>query len=304
MTRLSDPGLAPAPFAPIDDPSPAGAIPLVHTPDGQERADESWFLLNGQATARNVAHPTLTPFLPDPSLATGAAMIVAPGGGFAVASLENEGWPVAEWLAAHGVAAFVLKYRLEPTPAAPADFQVAMIQRVAAAIAQAGRVELAVPDAATADARAALRLMRARAAEWRVDPARVGVLGFSAGAMTALSLVQPNKADAHPDLIGAIYPSMKAMPVPADAPPLFIAMAADDPLFGRQGYDLAAGWRAADRPVELHVYQNGGHGFGMGREGATSRHWRRAFADWLALHGWLDQGAQRSRENEEPQPHR
>lgn len=291
MTRLG--GLdgdataaSPVPLVPIPAPPFPDAIPLAHEPDAVERPDESWLLLNGQATVRNVSVPTLTPFLPTPGTATGAAMIVAPGGGFVVASMENEGWPVARWLAERGIAAFVLKYRLEPTPAPMEEFRAAMVRRFMTAVTQDGRRRLPVPAAAAADARAALRLVRERAGEWVVDRKRIGFIGFSAGAMTGLETARGDSSEPAPDLLATIYPSMESVPVSADAPPLFVAMAADDPLFGRQGYDLAAAWRAADRPVELHVYQNGGHGFGMGRLGTTSMGWMETFAAWLSLHGW------------------
>lgn len=286
-TGILDRGAATQPpLATIAAPYDPEAIPLPYRPDGLDRPEESWFLLNDQQTARNIAVPTLTPFLPAPGKATGAAMIVAPGGGFVIASMENEGWPVARWLAAWGITAFVLKYRLEPTPAAPDEFRAAMVQRFMAAASPDGRRSLATPASAVADGAAAIRLVRDRADDWHIDRDRVGFLGFSAGAMIGLNIVA-QRGDTRPDCLATIYPSMETQPVAADAPPLFAAIAADDPLFGRQPYDLPAAWRAADRPVEFHLYRDGGHGFGMGKPGTTSMGWRDDFERWLGASGWL-----------------
>lgn len=274
-------------LAPMDAPREDGAIPLLTGGIG-EAPPESWFVLNGQETVRNVANATLTPVLPEPGTATGAAVVIAAGGGFVLQSMGNEAWPQARWLADRGIAAFILKYRLEPTPESLEDFRDAMIRRFASAVVPAnGRRKLVTPASAIADAQAALRLVRDRAAEWNVDPERVGFLGFSAGAMTGLGVVRANEAGAMPDFIAPIYPSMDSMPVQPDAPPMFVAISGDDQLFGGQGYGLADSWRQAGRPVELHVYERGGHGFGMGRAGTTSVGWPEAFHRWMEAGGWL-----------------
>ena len=182
----------------------------------------------GGRSVRNITEPTLTPFLPDPAKATGAAVIVAPGGGFYFLSIDDEGYSVARWLADHGVAAFVLKYRPDPSPRDIGSYTAATVKRVIA-IAQGEHFE--TPVAALEDATAAVRLVRSRAAEWRVDPARVGFLGFSAGAITTLSVGVTDDKAARPDFIAPIYGPMYARPVPADAPPMFVAIALDDPIF-------------------------------------------------------------------------
>ena len=112
------------------------------------------------------------------------------------------------------------------------------------------------------DARAAFALIRRRAAEWRVDPNRIGMVGFSAGAMLTLTTALAGQ-DAKPAFIGDIYGPVGAMTVPADAPPLFVALAADDPFFGGGEMGIVKSWIAAKRPVELHLFEQGGHGFGM-----------------------------------------
>jgi len=253
-----------------------GALPGATIP-------ESWHSQYGSKFARNVTVATLTRFLPDPAKATGAAVIVAPGGGFRTLSMENEGWDVAKALAAKGVAAFVLKYRLVQTPADIPGFERSMREMFAGA----GRPG-AVPDLAPqiADARAAFALIRRRAAEWRVDPDRIGMVGFSAGAGLTMATTLAG-GDAKPAFIGIIYGSLAPVTVPADAPPLFVALAADDPLFGNGGYGLIDSWRAAKRPTEFHLYEQGGHGFGMYQKPTTSTGWFDAFTRWIGMHGML-----------------
>ena len=250
-------------------------------------APEAWHSQYGSAFARNVVVATLTPFLPDPAKATGTAVVVAPGGGFRTLSMENEGWDVARALAAKGVAAFVLKYRLNQTPA---DLQAFATQRMPAPAA--GSAGQAPPPPAVAfaiqlaDARAAFALIRTRAAEWHVNPARIGMVGFSAGAMLTMTTTLDGQ-DAKPAFIGNIYGPLNAVTVPADAPPMFVALAADDPLFGNSGFGLIEAWRAAKRPVEFHLYEQGGHGFGMYPKTTTSTGWFEAFVAWMGMHGWL-----------------
>lgn len=263
----------------IDAPSEPDAVFLPYEYDGIARPPESWISLNGQATVRNVARPTLTPVLPTSQTATGAAMIVAPGGGFVVGSIANEGWPVARWLADRGIAAFILKYRLEPTPAPLDAFRVAMIQRFAAAAA--GSPDLTVPPYAVADAQAAVHMVRERASDWDIAPDRVGYLGFSAGAIAGIEATVRNDAKTTPDFLAAIYPAMRRVEVPDNAPPLFVAIAADDPLWRSHDLDLVQAWWAAGRSAELHCYLNGGHGFGTGKPQTTSAGWLDSLERWL-----------------------
>ena len=270
-------------------PAEPAAIPLGTGPGQSATAPaESWFRQYGVAMTRNVSVATLTPVLPDPAKATGAAAIVAPGGGFLMLSMENEGWRVARALADRGIAAFVLKYRLKPTPADLPGFE----RAVNAMFASVGQPSARLgPDAAAAgladpiaDARAAVRLIRARAGEWRVDPKRIGMIGFSAGAMTTM-VTALSAPDTRLAFIAPIYGSMEAVTVPKDAPPLFAVLAADDPLFARKGLGLIDSWQQAGRPVEFHLYQGGGHGFGLGKPGTTSPGWFDAFTRWLTVSG-------------------
>jgi acetyl esterase/lipase len=137
-----------------------------------------------------------------------------------------------------------------------------------------------------ADARAAFALIRTRAAEWHVNPGRIGMIGFSAGAMLTMTTTLDGQ-DARPAFIGNIYGPLNAVTVPADAPPMFVALAADDPLFGNSGFGLIDSWRAAKRPVEFHLYEQGGHGFGMYKKTTTSTGWFEAFVAWMGMRGFL-----------------
>jgi len=275
----------------IPTPAQPDAITLNTGPLPNAPVRESWHSQYGSQFARNVQVATLTPFLPDPAKASGAAVIVAPGGGFRSLSMENEGWDVAKALAARGVAAFVLKYRLNQTPADLAAFAAPPPPLPAGAAPSPQRGTsgmMAAIDPQIADARAAFALVRANAAKWKLDPAKIGMVGFSAGAMLTMATTLRG-GDAKPAFIGSVYGGVTSLgDVPADAPPLFLAIAADDPLFPNTGgFSLVESWRAAKRPVELHYYEQGGHGFGMYPKTTTSTGWFDAFARWMTMHGWM-----------------
>ncbi len=275
----------------IIPPSEPDAIPLY--PAGSlPKADvaEQWARLIGHfpdgtvmdaRIARNVSIPTMTPVLPDPAKATGAAVIVAPGGAYLSLSVDSEGFAVARWLADHGIAAFVLKYCLNPTPEDDTAFMAVVAQRMGA-LARGDTSVMVKEPRAVADALRAIELVRAGAGRWRVDPVRVGLMGFSAGARTTLQTVLSADAAAQPAFIGYIYGAMLPVSVPASAPPMFAALAMDDPLYGKQGFGIVEAWHKAGRPVELHAYERGDHGFGTGRTGTTTTLMLDEFRLWLA----------------------
>jgi acetyl esterase/lipase len=274
-------------MTPIAAPAQPDAIVLGTGPLPGATTQESWHRQYGSDFARNVTIATLTPVLPDPAKATGAAVFVAPGGGFRTLSMSNEGWEVAHALADKGVAAFVLKYRLNQTPKDMAGFERSMAQMFSGAARPPTRQDPAAALAPQiADARAAFALVRAHASQWHVDPARVGMVGFSAGAMLTLA-TELHAPDVKPAFIATIYGPLTEVAAPADAPPLFVALAADDPFFGKGGYGLIDSWRTAKRPVEFHLYEQGGHGFGMYQKTTTSTGWFDDFARWLGMHGYL-----------------
>lgn len=268
------------------------AIPLYSgTAPGSEnwKQKEVWTGMGNQVWIRNVTKPTLTPFLPEKGKATGAAVLVVPGGGFRFVSASSEGWGVAKWLAQQGVAAFVLKYRTMETPDIEADFMGSM----AALFRPRSGTEVIAPDmsaatdVAAADAQVALRMIRANAAKWGVDTKRVGMIGFSAGAMTTLRTTLLDAPDARPDFVAPIYGSMRAVTPPKSPQPLFVALSSDDQLFNKEGFGLVESWQKAGGKVELHYYLNGGHGFGSQTQNTTSDLWFGQFMAWMKGNGLL-----------------
>lgn len=275
---------------PLDAPDEPNAIPLGTGGVENQPASESWFRQWGDPMARNITEATLTPFLPDPDKANGAAVIVTPGGGFRWLSMGNEGWEVAEALAEQGMAAFVLKYRLHPTPASLDDFTAWMERpRTPPPSSDSEDAPPAPPQRDLSDqledAEAAYTMIADRADEWGVDMDRLGMIGFSAGAgLTMHATLNSDTMDLA--FIGPIYGGMGPVEVPEDAPAMFTAIATDDFLF-RGEFGVVESWYEAGVPVELHLYQNGGHGFGLGNPDRTSNRWFDAFMYWLEVNGFL-----------------
>ena len=254
--------------------------------------------LNGtQKMVRNVVTPTLTAYLPDHAKANGTAVVVCPGGGFHFLSWDSEGTEVAKWLQTRGVAAFVLKYRLIDTGATPSEFQRHLDilfgrkspegKEVVQTPAEEAERK-AIPGLASADGRQAMKVVRQRAAEWGVAPDRIGILGFSAGGAVTMGVVMNADAESRPNFAAPIYGGdTGGMPVPTDAPPLFILVANDDPGASLGSARLYTEWRTAGKSAELHVYSKGGHGFGMNRRGLPVDTWIERFGDWLSVQGLL-----------------
>lgn len=267
--------------------APADYPGVVTLGTGPGQPKEEWFRQDGSLQVRNVEQATLTPFLPPAGAHSGAAVIVAPGGAFLGLAIEEEGFRIARWLADHGIAAFVLKYRVLKTPADPAQFRREVVAMRNGTGQASFRPPEDTPAEALADGQAAVAHVRAHAAHYGVDPERVGMMGFSAGAFTTLSVALANRADARPAFIAPIYGRQRAVTPPAGAPPMFIAIAADDGLFAQDALALVDSWRKAGAPVEFHFYQNGGHGFGLGRAGSATVDWMAQFHRWMGVNGFL-----------------
>jgi acetyl esterase/lipase len=227
----------------------------------------------------NVTRPALLAYLPDASSANGTAVIVCPGGGFRYLALEYEGTDAAAWLNSMGVAAFVLKYRLVRTGDEG--------EKDAAVMAE--RRKTILPMAA-ADGQQAVRLVRSRAKEWGIAPDRIGIMGFSAGGYVAASVALEHDADSRPNFAAPIYGVIFSdVTAPADAPPLFLALADDDTSVPpvANSIRLYTAWKKAQIPAELHIYSKGGHGFGMRKTPLPVGAWTDRFRDWLGEQGLL-----------------
>lgn len=235
----------------------------------------------------NVVQPTLTVYKAAPETASGTAVVICPGGGFHALSINSEGIDVARWLQAKGVTAFVLKYRLVPTGEdGVKDLMAKITNRQKMNEDNAAVVPLAI-----ADGLAAMSYVRRHAGEFNVSPTRIGLMGFSAGGTVTSGVVFGYTAESRPDFIAPIYAylgALKDTAVPKDAPPMFVAAATDDQLgLAPDSVALYSKWLAAGKPVELHMYSKGGHGFGMRKQSLPSDQWIDRFGEWLQVQGLL-----------------
>jgi len=235
----------------------------------------------------NVTKPTLTVFKPTPELKNGTALVICPGGGFMALSITSEGTDLAKYMAAKGVTAFVLKYRLAHTGEdATQEFTALYADRTKFRETIGSVVPLAI-----ADGLAAVTYVRQHSSEWGVSPGRVGIIGFSAGGSVVTGVAFRYSPESRPAFVAPIYAggdSYKEATVPDDAPPMFIAAATDDNLgLVPTSLGLYEKWTAAKKSAELHIYAKGGHGFGMRAHGLPTDHWVDRFADWMELEGWL-----------------
>ena len=240
------------------------------------RGRSSWIAVS------NVHNPTITPYLPATDKTTGCAVIVAPGGGHRILAISHEGYTVGQWLADHGVAAFVLKYRLERGTTG---------------------AEYTITEHSLADIQRAIRTVRSRALEWKINPAAIGVMGFSAGGqMAALASMKYDegqsdasdpidRVDCKPAFQALIYPGRANLIKPdKNSPPAFLACAYDD------RPDISAGlaevylrFHEAGVPAELHIFNSGGHGFGIRPNSSPEpvHQWPLRFVEWLNERGFM-----------------
>jgi endo-1,4-beta-xylanase len=247
-------------------------------PGSEARKDEPEKMDGSNIT--NVHHPSVTPYLPEAGKATGTAVIVCPGGGHAKLCTGHEGYALCEWFRDHGIAAFLLKYRLSKEPGSSYTLQ----------------------GHAMDDTRRAIRLVRSRAAEWGVKPDRIGILGFSAGGeLAAYAAMVPKAGDAasadpidrldsRPDFHALIYPGKSDTFVPTPGmSPVFIACGfGDRPDISEGMATVYLNYKKAGVKAELHIYANAGHGFGYrpGPETPAAK-WVDRFREWLLDSGLL-----------------
>lgn len=234
---------------------------------------------------RNVSSPSLIPYPADPAIANGTAVIVAPGGGFHMLSIDSEGIAVARWLNSLGIAAFVLRYRLLETGD---DFMSVFIRRLTN-LPELATAIIPLQPLATADGEQAVRYVRANAARFGVKPNRVGLMGFSAGGAVTVWTMMAGHADSRPDFAAAIYPGLlpDKIAAPKNAPPLFVLVADDDKISRGDSGRLDAAWRAAGAKSEFVTYPSGGHGFGMETKNKPTDAWTGRMRDWMQARGML-----------------
>lgn len=221
--------------------------------------------------AFKVVVPTLTALLPDRAIATGAAVIIAPGGAFRGVTIGLEGANVGRWFQRRGIAAFVLKYRV-------LDYHAS------------GNASLPIDSAAqfaVADGVQALKVVRRHAAEWHLDRRRVGFLGFSAGGMVASNVLLQPDSSARPDFAVLVYGApFGGMPrIPRGLPPTLLIWADDDQIARQAMIRFRDAVSAAGERVEVRVFDRGGHGFGMRRQGTSSDRWMDGLYVWLTRQG-------------------
>jgi acetyl esterase/lipase len=284
---------------------------------GSENWTEPETVMKGSDTDRvaNVVTPTLIAYLPEKSKATGTGIIIAPGGGFSYLAIDKEGHLVARRLQEQGIAGFVLKYRTRQMKAE--DIAAFQARRAAGAVggrggapgqnpAAGGRAGVpanaGAPGAAAgrggggmdavgqygiADGTQALKVLRERAAEFGLSPGRIGMVGFSAGAMVTSGVLLQEDAALRPAFAAPIYGGpFGSMPaIPRKLPPIFLAWAQDDTTAGTACARFYAALTAAGSTPEVHIYNAGGHGFGMAKQGTTSDHWIDEFYYWLEVQG-------------------
>jgi endo-1,4-beta-xylanase len=248
--------------------------------EGRTEAERVRLTAQGEHIVSHVHFPSITPYLPDKAKATGLAVIVAPGGGHRELWMDHEGYRVGQWLRDHGIAAFVLKYRL----------------------AREEGSTYTVEGSELADLQRAIRVVRSRAAEWNIDPERIGVMGFSAGGeIAALAGMRydsgrPGAADpverdsSRPAFMALIYPAIpRDLQLSSQTPPAFLLCGEnDDPAISQGLPELFLALKRAGAAAELHVLAGAGHGFGV-RAGnpPALRDWPLLFYRWLGARGLM-----------------
>ena len=268
-------------------------IPLYN---GSAPGSEHWNWDENQVKAdigtivMDVSHPSITAYMP--ANPNGTAVIIAPGGAFHALAFDLEGTEVAKRLTAKGITAFVLKYRVvHNDPAHPENsignlFATRNFKKLDSLNAPV--VPLAMHDGLTA-----VKYVRQHAANYKIDPNKIGFMGFSAGGTVTMSVVYSATDEDRPNFVAPIYAYETAIigsTVPSAKTPIFITAASDDDLgLATHSVRIYLKWLDANQPVELHMYEQGKHGFGTKTQGLPVDTWMDRFTDWLKLHGFIQQ---------------
>jgi len=263
----------------------------IQLDNGQAPGSENWNWKEGEVLAGppmnamiayNVTNPSLVVFEPDS--ANGVAVILSPGGSYQVLNIEHEGTNVANYLTKKGITVFLFKYRLIQSHTNDPWQEMMEARKSPAAM---GEKMAPLRIMAIKDLNKAVAYVRKHAAEYNVDPNKIGVIGFSAGGVMAANIAYNFSPDARPDFVAPIYCVVYDIDnriVKADAPPLFIAAATDDLLAPvSNSVDLYTDWVEAKKPAELHLYAKGGHGL----RSLPASSWKDRFVEWLHTQGFI-----------------
>lgn len=247
--------------------------------------NEQWEYFDGSLSVRNIQEPELIPIFPlDQDKNKHEAVIIAPGGAMMLLAIQHEGIDVAKHLASEGYTAFVLKYRVNPTPANSSEFQ-KKCEDFIAQDASCGfgnfqtRLDFSLSGEDVLDA---VSFLKANSSQFGIDKDKIHYVGFSAGAVLGHELLANATDSNQPTTMACIYGDMRRIQLKTDNPPsLFLAVANDDPLFSRQGFGIIDQWRELDQSVEFHLFESGGHGFGFTTKYTTSDSWMSLYINWL-----------------------
>jgi dienelactone hydrolase len=238
--------------------------------------------------AYNVVQPTITAYLPPKEAANGTAIVVAPGGAFHTLSIGSEGSDVAKWLNSKGIAAFVLKYRVARSFT---DDPVKELMPKMSNFKALDQENDTIIPLAMADGLAAVKYVRDHAKEMNIDPKKIGFMGFSAGGTVTMSVVYNATDENRPNFVAPIYayePAVIGSTPPSVKTPIFVAVAGDDQLgMMPMSINIYKKWFDAKQPAELHIFEKGGHGFGMRKQNLPVDTWYERFGDWLKFQGFM-----------------
>lgn len=232
----------------------------------------------------NVTEPELIHYPAPKDKAHGTAVIIAPGGAFHILAIDNEGRKIAEWLNGLGISAFVLKYRLVRSKTNNPLQELGPLMQDKDKL---DSINAPVVEMAKNDGIRAMEYVRENARQLQIAHDKIGFMGFSAGGTVTMSVALSASEELKPDFLVPVYLYRNAVLgtlMPEKTTPIFVAVASDDELdFMPHSVSLYQDWYAAGHPSELHVYENGGHGFGFAKKGTSSDQWTKDFENWLKV---------------------